>query len=108
MLEFCPMCKGLLMLKEEKGKQIGFCKCGFKRTGGISVLGEEDSIKTNFGSGIVTEENILSEGFNRVCEKCGHDKAEASQITSNESEITLFKCLRCGNTTRQASGSSKA
>jgi len=108
MLEFCPMCKGLLMLKEEKGKQIGFCKCGFKRTGGILVLGEENSIKTNFGSGVISEKENFSEGFERFCEKCGHNKAEVSQIISNESDILIFKCLNCGSTTRQAQGSSRA
>jgi DNA-directed RNA polymerase subunit M/transcription elongation factor TFIIS len=105
------MCRGLLMLKEENGKNIGICKCGFKRTAGISISGEEkNSINSliTIGTGVAIDNNISTIGFFKVCEKCGFDKAEAFQITSNESEITIFKCLRCGKSIRQSQGSSKA
>jgi DNA-directed RNA polymerase subunit M/transcription elongation factor TFIIS len=102
------MCKGLLIQKEEKGKTIGVCSCGFKRTGGITISGEENSVTCSIGEGVVSEDNSQKEGFFRICEKCGYDKAEASQILGNESEITVFSCLKCGHKVRQAQGSSKA
>lgn len=110
MLEFCPMCKGLLQMKEEAGRNIGFCACGFKRTGGISISGEDSNFerKINLGEGVISEDEVLKEGFYKICKKCGFDKAEAFTLTSNESEVTIFKCLKCGNSTRQAQGSSKA
>ena len=109
MLEFCPMCRNLLMQKEEKGILIGFCKCGFKRTGGLVIAGEESMVQEeSVGSGVASEDNIRIEGFIQICEKCGHDKAEASQILSSESEITVYTCLKCGNRTRESSGTSKS
>jgi len=109
MLEFCPMCRGLLQLKTEGGKSIGVCSCGFKRTGGIIVSGEETVFQEqSTGSGVASNEDIKIEGFIRTCEKCGYDKAEASQILSSESEITVYTCLKCGNRTRESSGTSKS
>jgi DNA-directed RNA polymerase subunit M/transcription elongation factor TFIIS len=108
MLEFCPMCRGLLMQKEVEGKIIGLCKCGFKRTGGIIISGEENAIQCSLGGGVVSEDNSKTEGFIQVCEKCGYNKAEASQILSNESEITVYTCLKCGHRTRESSGTSKS
>lgn len=110
MLEFCPMCRGILAQKEEKGALIGVCSCGFKRTGGMSITSEDNNPerKCDLGGGVVDNDYNKQEGFSRVCEKCGFDKAEAFSITSNESEVTIFKCLKCGHSIRQAQGSSKA
>jgi hypothetical protein len=99
------------MQKEEMGRMIGVCNCGFKRTGGINIIGEDNTFKENssfIGGGVVEEDNLSRGGFSRICSKCGFDKAEAFQITSNESEVTIFKCLRCSHSVRQAQGSSKA
>lgn len=107
MLEFCPMCKSILQLKEEKGIKIGFCNCGFKRTSGISIAGEENCFSDNLGSGVIRD-SVSEEGFERICKKCGYNKADASSILSNESEVTIFTCLKCGFRERQSQGSSKA
>ena len=108
MLEFCPMCKSLLQLKKDGDKIIGFCNCGFKRMSGVTVSGEESFSSLERGSGFVDSDTSKSDGFIRICEKCGHDKAEMSQLVSNESEITMFTCLKCGDRIRQSSGGSKA
>ena len=110
MLEFCPMCRALLIQKEVKGRIIGVCSCGFMRTGGINILGEDNNVERGklTGSGVANESDSKGEGFSRICDKCGFDKAEAFSITSNESEVTIFKCLKCGYSVRQAQGSSKA
>lgn len=110
MLEFCPMCRALLTQKEIRGKMIGVCNCGFMRTCGINITGEDNNNEKNklTGSGVVGESDGKGEGFSRICEKCGFDKCECFQITSNESEVTIFKCLKCKHSVRQAQGSSKA
>ena len=110
MLEFCPVCKRLLMQKEENGKIIGVCSCGFIRTAGINIEGEDNNYEKGklMAAGITNENEGKGEGFSRICEKCGFDKCEMFQITSNESEVTIFKCLKCGHSVRQAQGSSKA
>ena len=41
MIQFCPVCKKILQLKEENGKNIGFCSCGFKRTSGYELSTSE-------------------------------------------------------------------
>jgi DNA-directed RNA polymerase subunit M/transcription elongation factor TFIIS len=102
------MCRGLLQQKEENQRLIGVCSCGFKRTAGINIS-QEDSLKNSIvGSGVVNENNNLNGSFSKICKKCGFDKAEAYNMTSNESEVTIFRCLKCGHATRQSQGSSKA
>ena len=47
-LQFCPVCRNLLQLKEEHGKIIGFCSCGFKRMSGVEIsLSEKNKVKIN-------------------------------------------------------------
>jgi hypothetical protein len=41
MIQFCPVCKGILHMKEENGKIIGVCSCGFKRTSGYELSATE-------------------------------------------------------------------
>jgi hypothetical protein len=96
-------------MKIEGGKNIGFCSCGFKRTAGIGIIGEDVNSKSEIvGEGFVSSSNESATGFSRICEKCGFDSAEAFQLTSNESEVTIFSCLKCGNKVRQSQGGSKA
>jgi DNA-directed RNA polymerase subunit M/transcription elongation factor TFIIS len=104
------MCRAILVEKEVKGRVIGVCSCGFMRTGGISISGEdENKERNNLSAGNAVDESTNKiEGFSRVCEKCGFDKCEAFSITSNESEVTIFRCLKCKHSIRQAQGSSKA
>jgi len=40
-MEFCPVCKSLLLIKEENGKNIGYCSCGFKRMSGVEISSSE-------------------------------------------------------------------
>jgi DNA-directed RNA polymerase subunit M/transcription elongation factor TFIIS len=102
MLEFCPVCKKLLEIGEWKGKQVGKCSCGFIRTSGINILGEDKSSSEKVGLGISNSES--SSGFNFLCSKCGHDKAEVKilgEILGNEKSVTLFTCLKCGKAERK-------
>lgn len=57
MIQFCPVCGKILQLKEENGKNIGFCSCGFKRNSGYelsaSEKGEDKIIAV--GEGVISE-----------------------------------------------------
>jgi hypothetical protein len=58
MIQFCPVCGKILQLKEENGKNIGFCICGFKRTSGYDLSTSEkgeDKVIT-IGEGFVEED----------------------------------------------------
>jgi Zn ribbon nucleic-acid-binding protein len=102
------MCKNLLMLREDRGVMMGICNCGFRRTSGIAIASEEKQKMGNNSVEVLDEKGFEKDGFFRICEKCGHDKAEADSIASNESDITIFSCLKCGHKVRQSQGSSKA
>ncbi|MEK6885862.1 MAG: hypothetical protein AABX17_02760, partial [Nanoarchaeota archaeon] len=100
MLDFCPMCKGILVPGEWKGKPVGRCSCGFIRTSGIVVECEDknENKEEIRGSGI-SQDKII-EGVDFSCKKCGFDRAEAQslgEILGNEKSVTLFTCLKCGN-----------
>ena len=102
MLEFCPMCKKLLEIGEWRGKQVGRCVCGFIRTSGIIIEGEE-KIEDKIPNSQIFE-NKIEGGFNFSCKKCGFDKAEVKElgeILNNEKSVTLFTCLKCGNVERR-------
>jgi len=110
MLEFCPMCRSILQLKEEKGVRIGFCNCGFKRTAGISIAGEEKTLNDSkiIGSGFVDEKNSFMGGeIQRTCKKCGCNRSEVSNIEGAEASIFIYKCLECGFADRESTGGSK-
>ncbi|MFA5259256.1 MAG: hypothetical protein WC979_07050 [Candidatus Pacearchaeota archaeon] len=54
MIQFCPVCRKILQIKEEDGKSVGFCSCGFKRVGyelSASEKGEDKVI--TIGEGVV-------------------------------------------------------
>jgi DNA-directed RNA polymerase subunit M/transcription elongation factor TFIIS len=85
-LEFCPVCSRLLQLKEDNGRIIGWCSCGFKRMQGIE---------------------LNSESIDKVCRKCGYDKAEIAELQSGESTIFIYTCLKCKGVEREVQGSSK-
>jgi len=58
MIQFCPVCGKILQLKEENGKSIGICSCGFKRMSGYDLnTSEKGSNKVvSTGEGFIEEE----------------------------------------------------
>lgn len=60
-LQFCPVCKNLLQLKEENGKVIGFCGCGFKRMSGVEISLSEKSKINEIGKGVIEKDEYKEE-----------------------------------------------
>jgi DNA-directed RNA polymerase subunit M/transcription elongation factor TFIIS len=92
------------MIKEEEGKTIGYCKCGFKRTGGVEINSSEVSKKKVNGEGVLGED--INEGFEHKCRKCGWRYAEfkeLGEILNSESSVVLYTCKKCGHTERETS-----
>ena len=108
MLQFCPVCRGLLQIKKDGENTVGFCSCGFRRVG-IEVSSDDKTVeidKNLRGEGVVSSSSV-SEGALHICKSCGYDKAEISEIAANESSIFIYKCLKCGESEREIQGSSK-
>ncbi len=102
MINFCPVCKSLLQIKEENGKNILFCNCGFKRYN--FELESIDKTSSNVrGEGVINEE--IGEGNMHICKKCGFDKAEIIDLgerDTNESGVYIYKCLKCRHCERES------
>ena len=106
MLNFCHVCKKLLIIEKRGEVNVGACVCGFKRTSGIEISCNEEN--NDFKTlGVVYEIFSSKEMVENICDKCGFNRSEVSEIAANESNIFIFKCLKCGFTKRQSQGSSK-
>ena len=58
--------------------------------------------KPSRGKGIVNEKNVFA-SYNHKCSKCGYDKAEMIDLGaqySDENELVIVKCGKCGFTER--------
>lgn len=84
---FCPKCGSLL--------ENQTCSCGFTKTTTLK-LKEKPKHKT---IEVVDSKNLLAV-YDHDCEKCGHKKAELiekGQMYSDEDDVILYKCGRCGH-----------
>jgi len=106
-LEFCPDCGRALTIKFNEFRMIGSCRCGFFKEVERGFLPSEKQVYSEKGEGVLEKENEM-EGFPHICGKCGHGEAEVYDLGasySDESNIYLFKCKKCGYVGREADGS---
>jgi hypothetical protein len=92
------------MIKEERGKSVGYCNCGFKRTAGMEISSLESGKNkiTNIGQGVVDDSN--SKGFLHTCGKCWYEFSEVlelCEILESEASVCLYKCKKCGHVARE-------
>lgn len=82
------------------------CSCGHtNQIRRVLKAGEKVARKEEVGSGIAVPEETA--GFPHTCKKCGHGLCDPTQINapySDESDIYLYRCLKCGFVERQADG----
>ena len=107
-LEFCKNCGKILEISNIEGKQIGICKCGFKKQVKADIIPEKIKRSSVKGNGIATNEKHNSADFPHKCKKCGFEKAEVIDLgaqLADEANIHLFKCGKCSNVERQSDGS---
>jgi len=110
MLKFCPHCKGILIPVREEGRLVVKCKnCGRVHKVLKPLIVEEDIKEPEErGMGIARGNNKFAT-YKHVCEKCGYRKAEVIDLGaqySDEDELILLRCGRCGHSERTTKKSS--
>ncbi|MEA3330012.1 MAG: transcription factor S [Nanoarchaeota archaeon] len=100
-MEFCPKCGSVL---EEKGKNFGCVRCGYRVKGKVKIESKEN-IKETQEIGVVKEKDMdVFPVVAFICKKCGNKKSYfwTSQTRSaDEAETRFFKCTKCKNTVRE-------
>ena len=105
---FCPKCGSLLKTKQQKGKTIKYCGCGYysklkEEEGKISEKVERKDDEIEVVDRNATQIHPLTEA---TCPECGHKKAYywLKQIRAgDEPETKFFKCEKCRHTWRDDS-----
>lgn len=101
-LQFCPVCRALLQVREEDGINIAFCNCGFMRKG-VDLSSVDKGVSKFRGEG-VSSSDPTDEGVDFICNKCGYNKAELIDLgerNTNENGVSMYKCLKCGHSERK-------
>jgi DNA-directed RNA polymerase subunit M/transcription elongation factor TFIIS len=106
-LVLCDDCGKIMHLHSQEQEKKWKCICGFIREHKGDVLSVEKINKTEVGEGTFKPEKRA--GFPHTCKKCGFDKADVDTISafySDESDISLFRCQKCGHVERVTDGTS--
>lgn len=106
-MEFCDRCGKMLSVQTDGEGMVGVCTCGFAKELEKTFSFSEKSVFIEKGEGVFENEEE-KEGFPHLCGKCGNGEAEVFDLGasySDESNIYLFKCKKCGHVERQAEGS---
>lgn len=77
-IQFCPVCGKILQLKDENGKSIGVCNCGFKRMSGYELSASEkgeDKVIT-IGQGVIEKDEFKQENNKLTYEDKKERKAD--------------------------------
>ncbi|MBS3074428.1 hypothetical protein J4447_03160 [Candidatus Pacearchaeota archaeon] len=111
-IHFCDKCSKIMKVESHAGLVTAVCSCGnYKQLdSGIKIASKIQSKKDN-SKGVfdASIHNKGDEGFPHTCPKCGHGEADVKDLGaffSDESNVYLFKCRKCGYVYRQADGCS--
>lgn len=99
---FCPKCKSIMMPKQEKGKTVLACSCGY-RSDGVAVKLSESGKKAEREVVVVEKEVEVHPKTEAECSKCGNKEAftwEVQTRAGDEPPTKFFKCTKCGHTWR--------
>jgi transcription factor S len=102
---FCPKCGTVLFPKNEKGKKVFRCSCGY-----TDKKMEAPTFRENLGGGpqvaVVDREIEPLPLTEAACPECGNDKAyywTMQTRASDEPETKFYKCQKCKHTWRDYS-----
>ncbi len=112
-MHFCEKCGKIMGVNKQMGLSMAICICGnYKQVSSDIVMKDKPSAKKDIGKGVLNA-NVnpeeKDEGFPHTCPKCNHEEADVKDLgafISDESNIFLFKCRKCGYVYRQADGCS--
>jgi len=105
---FCPKCGSLLKSKEEKGKRILFCSCGFTNKDIDKVEITETVASANKEVEVISSDDT-HEALPLIdadCPKCKHKKARywlQQTRAGDEPETKFLRCDKCKHTWRDYS-----
>lgn len=107
-LYFCEKCGKILQIKKEEHATFGYCKCGYAKHLHSGVrFSQKENHEEELGTGIAHDE--ITQGYPNTCKKCGFGYSEIEHLNpfySDESDIYLYKCKKCGHVERQTDGTS--
>jgi len=96
---FCPKCGSILRPKQDKGKKVLGCSCGYSTEGEAFKI--KESVKKEKEIEVVDNEQDdarlpLTDDFE--CTKCGHKEARYWMVqtrAADEPETKFLKCEKC-------------
>lgn len=107
-MRFCPRCHKMMIMQNDHGLNVVRCDCGYYSYDSHDTTTSEKILKKQeVAKGVFSPEKYQEEGFPHPCKKCGFDYAEVVDLGapySDESNIYLFKCKKCGYIERQHDG----
>jgi DNA-directed RNA polymerase subunit M/transcription elongation factor TFIIS len=107
MVQFCPNCRSALFITKEEDAVVARCyKCGYKSTPRSKTT---VSPKPTMEKAVYVIER-KPEYVDRVCPKCGHNKATRVNVQTvgdhagiaQERSGAVYRCLQCNATWRDA------
>ena len=104
---FCEHCNRIMKLIEKNEDKFLTCSCGFTKNAEISFT-EIAKEKEEIGKEVSEEKKKIG-GFPHICPKCNHESCDVVDLGaqhSDESNVFLYICDKCGYVDRQADGSS--
>jgi len=102
---FCPKCGSILKPKNEKGKKVLYCSCGYTDKD-VKKAEIKEEVKDTSGELEVVEpeEELKSLPITETeCPKCKHKKAYFWLVQTragDEAETKFLKCEKCKHTWR--------
>lgn len=108
MIKFCPKCKSILRpRKEESGKVVMFCSCGYTEGAQATTLKDDPKVKKDEAEMEVVEKEIETLPITKEdCPECGNGEAFywLQQTRAGDEAATKFlRCTKCKHTWRDYS-----
>lgn len=103
---FCPKCGSLMRPKEEKGKKILACSCGYSNKRIEQTTVKEVVQKDEKPTEVMSDEPTTLPLTEEQCPECGHEQAywwTKQTRASDEPETKFLKCEKCKHTWRDRS-----
>lgn len=100
---FCPKCKSILMPKQDKGKTVLACSCGYKSSGEQVKLTEGKKKEEERRIAAVEKEIEVHPKVEAECSKCKNNEAftwEVQTRAGDEPPTKFFRCTKCNHTWR--------
>ena len=104
---FCPKCGSIVFpKKDDKGKNIIICSCGYKEGVSAEQSTITEEVTDKFEMEAIEKEHEVHPIVEAKCEKCENDQAyfwELQTRASDEPATKFYKCVKCKSVWRDYS-----